>query len=64
MLTPLNLFYTVKLGFKGYTLFFSFMLRNIDCGYSLEMSAHNLGFEQNYKKIIQNFYLEIFIFSW
>ena len=29
-------FYIVKLGFKGYTLFFLFPLKNIDCGYSLE----------------------------
>ena len=29
-------FYTVKLGFTGYTLFFLFLLKNIDCGYSLE----------------------------
>ena len=29
-------FYIVKLGFKGYTLFFLFLLINIDYGYSLE----------------------------
>ena len=29
-------FYIVKLGFRGYTLFFLFQLKNIDCGYSLE----------------------------
>ena len=29
-------FYIVKLGFPGYTLFFLFLLKNIDCGYSLE----------------------------
>ena len=29
-------FYIVKLGFTGYTLFFLFLLKNIDCGYSLE----------------------------
>ena len=28
--------YIVKLGFTGYTLFFLFLLKNIDCGYSLE----------------------------
>ena len=28
-------FYIVKLGFTGYTLFFLFLLKNIDCGYSL-----------------------------
>ena len=26
-------FYIVKLGFTGYTLFFLFLLKNIDCGY-------------------------------
>ena len=31
-------FYIVKLGFTGYTLFFLFLLKNIDCGYSLEPS--------------------------
>ena len=29
-------FYIVKLGFTGYTLVFLFLLKNIDCGYSLE----------------------------
>ena len=29
-------FYIVKLGLTGYTLFFIFLLKNIDCGYSLE----------------------------
>ena len=29
-------FYIVKLGFTGYTLFFLYLLKNIDCGYSLE----------------------------
>ena len=29
-------FYIVKMGFTGYTLFFLFLLKNIDCGYSLE----------------------------
>ena len=29
-------FYTVKLGLQGYILFFLFLLKNIDCGYSLE----------------------------
>ena len=32
-------FYIVKLGFTGYTLFFLFLLKNIDCGYSLEAEA-------------------------
>ena len=29
-------FYIVKLGLQGYTLFFLLLLKNIDCGYSLE----------------------------
>ena len=29
-------FYIVKLGFTGYTLFFLYLLKNIDCEYSLE----------------------------
>ena len=29
-------FYIVQLGSQGYTLFFLFLLKNIDCGYSLE----------------------------
>ena len=29
-------FYTVKVGFAGVYLFFLFLLKNIDCGYSLE----------------------------
>ena len=29
-------FYTVKLGFTGVLLFLLFLLKNIDCGYSLE----------------------------
>ena len=30
-------FYIVKLGFTGYTLFFLFLLENIDCGHLLEL---------------------------
>ena len=68
-------FYTVKLGLTGvYVFFFLFLLKNIDCGYSLEpphrtpqsmflTSAHNLCFEQKYEKY-QNFYLKIFKFCW
>ena len=29
-------FHIVKQGLQGYTLFFLFLLKNIDCGYSLE----------------------------
>ena len=31
-------FYIVKLGFTGVYLLFLFLLKNIDCGYSLELS--------------------------
>ena len=61
-------FYVVKLGLQGYTLFFLFLLKNIDCGYSLELpqkavltSTINLFFEQKYKKY-QNFLSENFLF--
>ena len=38
ILTPLKPhFYTVKLGFIGYTLCFLFLLENINCEYSLEL---------------------------
>ena len=30
-------FYTVKLGFTGVYIIFLFLLKNIDCGYSLEL---------------------------
>ena len=37
ILTPLKPhFYIVKWGLQEYTLFFLFLLKNIDCGYSLE----------------------------
>ena len=36
ILTPLNLFYIVKLGFTGVYIFL-FLLKNIDCVYSLEL---------------------------
>ena len=37
MLTPLNpTFILQNWGLQGYTLFFLFLLKNIDCGYSLE----------------------------
>ena len=50
--------YIVKLGFtRVYILFFLFLLKNIDCGYSLLMSTHNLCFEQKYEKY-QIFYLK------
>ena len=63
-------FYIAKLGFTGlgYTLFFLFLLKNIDCGYSLEPPRRGGSneypqsmFEQKYKKY-QSFYLKIFSF--
>ena len=36
MLTPFNPIYIAKLGLQGYTSIFLFLLKNIDCGYSLE----------------------------
>ena len=36
ILTLLNPYYIVKLGWLRYTVFFLFLLKNIDCGYSLE----------------------------
>ena len=54
-------FYIVKLGFTGVYIIFLFLLKNIDCGYSLEppdeavlTSTHNLCFEQKcWKKILE-----------
>ena len=62
-------FYIVKLGFiMGIHYFFLFLLKNIDCGYSLEPphrggsnECHNLCFEQKYEKK-KVFYLKIFSF--
>ena len=58
-----------KLGLQGYTVFFLFLLKNIDCWYSLEPPRrggfneyHNLCFEQKYEKISEFFYLKIFNF--
>ena len=58
--------YIVKLGLIGYTLFFLFLLKNIDCGYSLEPPRrggsneyHYLCFEQKYEKY-QSFSSEFF----
>ena len=61
-------FYIVKLGFTGVYIIFLFLLKNIDCGYSLEPSHrggsneyHNLCFEQKYEKY-QSFLSENFQF--
>ena len=62
ILTPLNP------TFIQWNYFFLFLLKNIDCGYSLEppseavlTSTNNLCFDQKYEKY-PNFYLKIFIF--
>ena len=58
-------FYIVKLRFTGVYIIFLFLLKNIDCVYSLEpprrggavlTSTHNLCFEQKYEKY-QNFFV-------
>ena len=50
-------FYIVKLGFTGVYIIFLILLKNIDCGYSLEPPRrggsneyHNLCLEQIYEK--------------
>ena len=63
ILTPLNPLLYSKTGVYR-TLFFLFLLKIIDCGYSLElplMSTHNVCFEQNYEKY-QNYLSENFQF--
>ena len=59
------------MGLQGYTLFFLFLLKSIDCGYSLEpprravlTSTHNICFEQKYENyhrfLCENFqFLEV-----
>ena len=49
-------FYIVNWGLQGYTLFVLFLLKNIDCGSSLEpprrgVRTHNICFEQKYENI-------------
>ena len=69
ILTHLNpTFIQLNWALQGYTLFFLFLLKNINCGYSLEPHCRggsneysNLCLEQNYGKY-QNFYPKIFIF--
>ena len=46
-------FYIIKLEFTGVFIIFLLLLKNIDCGYSLEailMCTHNLCFEQKMRK--------------
>ena len=61
-------FYIVKLGFAGVYIIFLILLKNIDCGNSLEPPRrggsneyHNLRFEQKYEKY-QSFLSENFQF--
>ena len=61
-------FYIVKLGFTGVYIIFLVLLKNIDCGYSLDRlvemvltSTYNLCFEQKYEKY-QIFLTESFHF--
>ena len=61
-------FYIIKLGFTGVYIIFLILLKNIDCGYLLELphqavltSTHNLCFEQKYEKY-QNFLSKCFPF--
>ena len=60
---------TSDISLQGYTLLFLFLLKNIDCGYSLEPPRrggsneyHNLCFEQKYEKISE-FLSENFFFG-
>ena len=63
-------FYIVKLWFTGYTLFFLFLLKSIDCGYSLE-TPHRGGSNKYPQSMFwteiwnkyQNFYLKTFSFG-
>ena len=62
-------FYIVKLEFTGVYIIFLFLLKNIDCGYSLEPphrdgsnEYHNLCCEQKYEKYQNFLYLILFFF--
>ena len=70
ILTPLNPFYIVKLGFTWVNIIFLISAQNIDCGFSLEPPreavqtiTHNLCFEQKYEKY-QSFLSENFPCFW
>ena len=71
ILTPLKPhFYIVKLGFTGVYIIFLFLLKNIDCGYSLEPPRrggsneyHNPCFEQKYEKNIRVFIWKFSVFG-
>ena len=64
-------FYIVKLGFTGVYIFFLFLLKNIDCGYSLEPPRRGGSnefpqsmFWAEIRKKYQNFYLKAVRFWW
>ena len=70
MLSPFNpTFIEQNWGLQGYTLIFLFLLKNIDCGYSLEPPRrggsneypHSMFWAESWEKY-KNFYLKIFIF--
>ena len=69
ILTPFNSTLYSKTGvYRGIHYFFLFLLKNIDCGYSLDClgeavltSTYNVSCEWKYEKY-QNFDLKIFIF--
>ena len=59
-------FYIVKLGFTGVYIIFLFLLKNTDCGYSLEPPRR--GGSNEYPQFMFGAeiekYLKIFIFQW
>ena len=64
-------FYIVKLRSTGVYIIFLFLLKNIDCGYSLEPPSQGGSNEYTQSmfwakiwKIYQNFYLKMFSFWW
>ena len=56
-------------GLQGYTLFFLFLLENIDCGYSLEpprrggFDEYQQSVEQKYEKISEVFIWKCSVFG-
>ena len=50
------LIYLVKLGFTGVYIIFLFLLRNIDCGYSLELPRR--GGSNEYPQSVYGYSLE------
>ena len=56
-----NICYILKMGLQGYTLFFLFLLKNVDCGYSLKPPLP--GGSNKYPQCIRNM-KNIRIFIW